>query len=160
MSINVKPLADRVVIKALDAEKEVKKVVIDFVDKLTGKQTIYQMMGLADMVRERGGEPLAPEAYKKQYLDRLWERIKDRVAGLKEGRPEDRTISLFGLKLQGVLGFGQLPVRLFHFSHGPAELDNRMRQAHRVFRQPLADRHGMFLAGVVTAGPAVQFVLG
>jgi len=57
----------------------------DYVDRTTGVQTIYQMMGLADMVRERGGTPLAPEAYKQMYLDALWERIKDRVAGLKAG---------------------------------------------------------------------------
>ncbi len=64
---------------------ELERQVREYVDRTTGIQTIYQMMGLADMVRERGGLPLLPEIYKQHYLDRLWERIKGRVAGLKAG---------------------------------------------------------------------------
>ncbi len=60
-------------------------VVRDFVDRLTGKQTIYQMMQLADEVRARGGQPDEPLVYKHRYLDLLWEQISDRVAGLKDG---------------------------------------------------------------------------
>ena len=60
-------------------------VVRDFVDRLTGKQTIYQMMQLADEVCARGGQPDEPLEYKHQYLDLLWEQISDRVAGLKDG---------------------------------------------------------------------------
>jgi phosphoglycolate phosphatase-like HAD superfamily hydrolase len=36
-------------------------------------------------VRQRGGQPRDPLEYKHQYLDRLWERIKGRVAALKSG---------------------------------------------------------------------------
>ncbi|HJT36245.1 MAG TPA: HAD family hydrolase [Pirellulales bacterium] len=57
----------------------------EFVMRLNGKQTIYQMMQLADEVRARGGEPLAPLAYKHQYHELLWARISHRVAGLKAG---------------------------------------------------------------------------
>jgi phosphoglycolate phosphatase-like HAD superfamily hydrolase len=60
-------------------------VVRDFVDRLTGKQTIYQMMQLADEVRARGGRPEEPLVYKHRYLDLLWAQISDRVAGLKDG---------------------------------------------------------------------------
>ena len=56
---------------------------------------------------------------------------------------------------QGILCLGQLPVRRLHFPHGSAELVDRVRQAHGVLGQPLADRHGMFPAGVVTTGAAV-----
>ena len=66
----------------------------EFVMRLNGKQTIYQMMQLADEVRARGGEPLAPLDYKRQYHDLLWARISDRVAGLKDGSltPEELTV--------------------------------------------------------------------
>lgn len=57
-----------------------------YVDTSTGTQTIYQMLWLAEAVAERGGEPLEGLAYKRLYLDRLWEQIKDRVAGVKAGR--------------------------------------------------------------------------
>ena len=77
-----------------EPEEEVYAVVTEFVDRLTGKQTIYQMIQLCDEVRQRGGEPLDPLEYKWMYLDRLWERIKDRVAGLKNGEiePEDMMV--------------------------------------------------------------------
>jgi len=69
-------------------------IVTEFVDRLTGKQTIYQMMQLAEEVRKRGGHPREPLEYKHQYLDLLWERIEHRVAGLREGRiaPEDMRV--------------------------------------------------------------------
>jgi len=60
-------------------------VVQEYIDRTTGIQTIYQMMGLADMVRERGGEPLEPGAYKAEYLTRLWHHIAHRVQGIKSG---------------------------------------------------------------------------
>ncbi len=61
-------------------------LVRDFVDRLTGKQTIYQMLQLQEEVRARGGEPLDALEYKWQYLDLLWKRIAYRVEGLKAGR--------------------------------------------------------------------------
>ena len=74
-----------------ESEEELYAVVTEFVDRLTGKQTIYQMIQLCEEVRQRGGEPLDPVEYKWMYLDRLWERIKGRVAGLKSGQftPEE-----------------------------------------------------------------------
>jgi phosphoglycolate phosphatase len=62
------------------------ELVTDYVTRLTGKQTVFQMMELADQVERRGGEVRDPLDYKRQYLDLLWERIKDRVADLKAGR--------------------------------------------------------------------------
>ena len=69
-----------------ESEAELRRIVTDFVTRLTGKQTIYQMIRLADEIAKRGGQPSAPLVYKRQYLDLLWERIKDRVAALKAGR--------------------------------------------------------------------------
>ncbi|MEE8451876.1 MAG: hypothetical protein V3R99_08175, partial [Thermoguttaceae bacterium] len=42
-----------------------------FVMELNGKQTIYQMMRLADEVKARGGLPEEPAEYKQTYHDRL-----------------------------------------------------------------------------------------
>jgi phosphoglycolate phosphatase-like HAD superfamily hydrolase len=77
-----------------ESEEELYAVVTEFVDRLTGKQTIYQMIQLCQEVRQRGGEPLDPLEYKWMYLDRLWERIKGRVAGLKNGQftPEEMMV--------------------------------------------------------------------
>ena len=61
-------------------------VVEEFVWRLTGKETVYQMMALAEAVRERGGEPLEPRAYKRMYLDRLSVRIADRLQDLRHHR--------------------------------------------------------------------------
>lgn len=69
-----------------EGEAGVTAVVREFVARLTGKQTIYQMIQLAEEIARRGGAPEEPLRYKYMYLDRLWERIKGRVADLKAGR--------------------------------------------------------------------------
>ncbi len=76
------------ILAALDtgeSEQELQAIVTEFVDRLTGKQTIYQMIELARQVEQRGGQPLEPLAYKHEYLERLWVRIEHRVAALKAG---------------------------------------------------------------------------
>ena len=77
-----------------ETEEELYEIVREFVTRLTGKQTIYQMIELANHVRKRGGQPKDPLEYKKEYLQRLWQRIEDRVKGLKEGRytPEEMSV--------------------------------------------------------------------
>ena len=65
--------------------EDIRKVVVDFVDLLTGKQTIYEALRLAEEVEKRGGEPLTALEYKHEYLRRLWEQIEHRVHGLDEG---------------------------------------------------------------------------
>ena len=65
---------------------QLERMVRDYVTRLTGKQTIYQMMRLGEEVAARGGEPLDPLAYKRLYHDRLLARIGERVAGLEAGR--------------------------------------------------------------------------
>jgi phosphoglycolate phosphatase len=68
-----------------ETEEGLTDLVTEYVDRLTGKQTIYQMIELAEQVTRRGGEPLDPVEYKHTYLKRLWERIEGRVASLKSG---------------------------------------------------------------------------
>lgn len=73
-------------LKTGESEQEITALVEDFVDRLTGKQTIYQMIALAEEVVKRGARPRDPLEYKKQYLELLWECIKHRVAALESGR--------------------------------------------------------------------------
>ncbi len=78
-------------LKTGESEDDLRDVVEEFVWKLTGKETIYQMMAFADAVAARGGQPLQPLEYKKMYLDLLWQKIESRVQSLQKGQadPED-----------------------------------------------------------------------
>jgi phosphoglycolate phosphatase-like HAD superfamily hydrolase len=73
-------------LKTGESEAELRTVVEDYVWRLTGKETIYQMMEFAEHVKKRGGAALDPLEYKKMYLDLLWERIRSRVDDLRAGR--------------------------------------------------------------------------
>ena len=68
-----------------ESEAELRSLVEDFVWRLTGKETIYQMMEFASHVSSRGGNAKDPLEYKKMYLDLLWERIRGRIDELKRG---------------------------------------------------------------------------
>jgi phosphoglycolate phosphatase-like HAD superfamily hydrolase len=74
-----------------ESEDELRVVVEEFVWQLTGKETIYQMMALADAVRERGGRPPEPLALKRQYLDRLWVKIRHRIEALRNRAADPET---------------------------------------------------------------------
>jgi phosphoglycolate phosphatase-like HAD superfamily hydrolase len=56
----------------------------EFVMRQNGKQTIYQMIQLAEEVKSRGGTPLDPVDYKREFHDLLWQRVAGRVAGLDQ----------------------------------------------------------------------------
>jgi len=66
-------------------KNKTEELVADFVDELTGKQTIFQCIRLGEEVQKRGGTPLASGLYKAEYLRRLMENIKNRHAALKNG---------------------------------------------------------------------------
>src|SRR5919107_46228 len=68
-----------------ESEAELRAVVEEFVGRLTGKQTIYQMIELAENMEKRGGTPQDPLVYKRMYLDRLWTRIEHRIEELRKG---------------------------------------------------------------------------
>src|SRR6202042_2830347 len=63
-------------LKTGEPEAQLRAVVEDFVWRLTGKQTMYQMVAFADEISKRGGAPLDPLEYKTMYLDRLHVRIR------------------------------------------------------------------------------------
>ncbi len=105
------PMMVEILLATPGAEDEttITQVVTDFVTRLTGKQTIYQMIQLVEEIKRRGGQPKEPLAYKYDYLDRLWTRIENRVTGLKNGRfdPIEMVVpgvvdTLAALRQQGV----------------------------------------------------------
>lgn len=73
-------------LKSGESEAELEAVVREFVDRLTGKQTIYQMIELARQVELRGGVAKDPLVYKRQYLDLLGAKIEYRLEEVRTGR--------------------------------------------------------------------------
>ena len=83
-----------------ETREELTALVRDFVDNLTGKQTIYQMLRLCEEIRKRGGKPKDPLEYKREYHERLWKVIRDRVEGVKSGRiPKDQMLVPYARQL-------------------------------------------------------------
>jgi hypothetical protein len=74
------------------------KLAFEDIMRLNGKQTIYQMIQLADRVKERGGTPQEPLEYKHEYLRRLDERIRHRVDGIQAGRLVRDDFTVFGTR--------------------------------------------------------------
>jgi phosphoglycolate phosphatase-like HAD superfamily hydrolase len=72
-------------LKTGETEQELRAIVEEFVGRLTGKQTMYQMIELADHVKSRGGNPPDPLEYKKMYLEMLHEKIRHRLEELESG---------------------------------------------------------------------------
>jgi len=73
-------------LKTGEKEEDLRALVNESVARLTGEQTIYQMIELARQVKERGGRPLAPLEYKRLYHDRLIDKIADRREALRQGK--------------------------------------------------------------------------
>jgi phosphoglycolate phosphatase len=75
-------------------EAALRAVVTNFVARLTGRPTIYQMVELAEEVKRRGGQAKTPEAYKSDYLALLDTHIEQRLARLRRGQatPADLTV--------------------------------------------------------------------
>ncbi len=69
-----------------ESETALNALVEDFVARLTGEQTIYQMIELARQVEVRGGKPLEPLAYKRLYHDKLMAKIEYRRQDLRSGK--------------------------------------------------------------------------
>ena len=74
-----------------ETDADILQIVRDFVDTLTGKQTIFQCIRLDEEVVKRGGEHQDPLVYKHEYLRRLSLKTKDRIKGLENGtiNPEE-----------------------------------------------------------------------
>jgi phosphoglycolate phosphatase len=73
-------------LKTGETEEQLTAIVEDFVGRLTGKQTMYQMIELARQIETRGGTPLDPLQYKRDYLARLHDKIRYRLEELRNGQ--------------------------------------------------------------------------
>jgi phosphoglycolate phosphatase-like HAD superfamily hydrolase len=91
-----------------ETEESVREMILDDIMRLNGKQTIYQMIQLADRIRERGGEPNEPLWYKHEYLRRLDGHIGARTAGLAESSiaPDDLLVHGARALLEHLSGLG------------------------------------------------------
>jgi len=92
-----------------EPREELAVLVREYVYRLTGRQTIYQMLQLVEEVEKRGGVARTALEYKHEYLALLWEQIRGRVEDLKAGRaaPEDHLVpgsrdALEGLAARGI----------------------------------------------------------
>ena len=68
-----------------ETREELAELTRRFITDLTGKQTIYQMMRLAEEVRKRGGHPQGALEYKHAYHQRLMDHVGSRRDGLRDG---------------------------------------------------------------------------
>lgn len=70
----------------------------EFIDRLTGKQTIFQCMALDEAVVRRGGPHREPLVYKTEYLRRLAVHIADRKKGLADGTVKKEALTVKGAR--------------------------------------------------------------
>ena len=68
-----------------ETRQQLHQLAHNFVMELNGKQTIYQMIRLAEEVDKRGGNSKPPLEYKQMYHERLMVRIRSRREDLRSG---------------------------------------------------------------------------
>ena len=92
-----------------ETREQLQQICHSFITRLTGRQTIYQMLRLEAEIRKRGGTPRPALAYKQEYLDLLHHKIRSRIDRLRNGQdPPERylvrgsTALLEGLVRRGV----------------------------------------------------------
>jgi phosphoglycolate phosphatase-like HAD superfamily hydrolase len=81
-----------------ESELQARKLITDDIMRLNGKQTIYQMIQLAERIKFRGGEAKDPLWYKHEYLRRLNEKISHRSEGLKSRTLSPDDLVVFGAR--------------------------------------------------------------
>ncbi len=91
-----------------ESEAQRRQMLYDDIMRLNGKQTIYQMIQLAERIRERGDQPKDPLWYKKEYLRRLDARIHSRLHGIRGGKLSGEDFLVFGSRavLENLKGRG------------------------------------------------------
>jgi phosphoglycolate phosphatase-like HAD superfamily hydrolase len=91
-----------------ETEEDLRRLAFEDIMRLNGKQTIYQMIQLAERVKERGGQPREPLWYKHEYLRRLDERIGHRIEALGTGatKPDELLVYQARPLLEELVGRG------------------------------------------------------
>lgn len=82
-----------------ETPEQLADVVRRFITDLTGKQTIYQMLQLAEEVRQRGGQPREALDYKHAYHQRLMSHVSGRRDGLREGSIDPQDLMVPGSRV-------------------------------------------------------------
>ena len=70
----------------VEQQEVLDRIIREAIDLTTGKQTIYQMIGLREMVLARGGDALEAVDYKAIFNQRLLARIEHRLMDVQSGR--------------------------------------------------------------------------
>lgn len=78
-------------------EATLTQLMTNYVTASTGQPTLNQMAHLAEAVRQRGGQPMGPQDYKRQYTDRLDQRVEKRVKQIKSGHIEPAELAVPGV---------------------------------------------------------------
>ena len=73
---------------------QIKRIVSDFVDELTGQHTIFQMIRLCEEITARGGQPDGPAVDKREFHDRLLAHISGRAERLESGTSKKEEMSV------------------------------------------------------------------
>jgi phosphoglycolate phosphatase len=81
-----------------ESEAQRRQLCLEDIMRLNGKQTIYQMIQLAERIKERGGTPEEPLWYKHEYLRRLEQRIVARKDRIRSGQDKPDDWLLFGTR--------------------------------------------------------------
>ena len=81
-----------------ETEEARRRLLFEDIMRLNGKQTIYQMIQLAERIKERGGQPQEPLWYKTEYLRRLNQRIGSRIQGIRAGTLAREQFLVFGAR--------------------------------------------------------------
>jgi phosphoglycolate phosphatase-like HAD superfamily hydrolase len=93
-------------------KKGVEEIVIDYVELLTGKETIFQMMQFAEELEKRGTKPLTPLEYKKEYYRRLDPIVDVRKERLSRGEMTQEQTRV-PLSINFLLELQKLDVKLY-----------------------------------------------
>lgn len=81
-----------------ESEETRRQLCFEDIMRLNGKQTIYQMIQLANRIRERGGTPQDPLWYKHEYLRRLEKRVGHRTVAIRDGSLQRDTFLVNGAR--------------------------------------------------------------
>ena len=68
-----------------ESREEITSIVKEYISRLTGRQTIYQMIQFCEEIKKRGGVPSDPVIYKHQYHGLLLTNIQHRLDDLRSG---------------------------------------------------------------------------
>ncbi len=69
--------------ETVETPKQLEYICREFITRLTGKQTIFQMLRLEEEMRKRGADCVPAAEYKRQYLTLLNKRIAGRLESVR-----------------------------------------------------------------------------